>query len=686
MLVLKSAVSVPFRSVPFRSVPFRSVPFRSVFGSEDISCPNNSVNSEQGTVNSDQLTGNSVLVRGHSVLPSRPAFKQKHCSLFTVNCSLHTCSLLFSLLFLLLTVNLHAQKNLILTEDIVLENWSPTNLAAGRNFYGNGHTVTIRSFASTVTSGNIGFFAVVGDGALIRDVTIVYEDLTAADKAVKVTTSGAAQFGGIAGTTQGKSQLINVQVKGAVTMSGSGSTITGNAYAGGIVGRMEGTSGISSAYSSLDLTVNTSVTGNLNVGGIAGYIYGTSAEAVKVKDVSVVGDIAVGKTGAVDANILYVGGLVGYFYRGLLDNSVYREGNISISSGGGISYMGGGTGVVSTATITGCSSLAGNFDISKTVTGSPSFYAGGFLGLLSSGAVKDCYSNNSVVVNASPGYSGIVIGGGFVGGTVAASTIIHCYALGDVSLSGYGGIYAGGFAGNTAARASYCYATGNVNGYIKGTSGQFHSGGFVGYGMLMNDCYAIGDVFVDASSSSIGSTSPINAGALSGISSSSSIDNPPVVVQRCFAKGSVTVQRNSNTGVVCAGGLAGIVNSSIATFKDCAALGPSITVTGGATRNIGRVYGSKHASTTVQTNHANNGMRLYESGIYGAGTPGVRPLFPLPSDDNEHGQDAHSGNFRDPSFWQTTLDFTAAHWDFNNVGLKGYPRLKASNGTIMGGQ
>ncbi|MDR0301387.1 MAG: hypothetical protein LBI04_03635 [Treponema sp.] len=41
MLVLKNAVSVPFRSVPFRSVPFRSV-----CGSEDHSCPN-TVNREQ---------------------------------------------------------------------------------------------------------------------------------------------------------------------------------------------------------------------------------------------------------------------------------------------------------------------------------------------------------------------------------------------------------------------------------------------------------------------------------------------------------------------------------------------------------------------------------------------------------------------------------------------------------------
>jgi hypothetical protein len=50
------------------------------------------------------------------------------------------------------------------------------------------------------------------------------------------------------------------------------------------------------------------------------------------------------------------------------------------------------------------------------------------------------------------------------------------------------------------------------------------------------------------------------------------------------------------------------------------------------------------------------------------------------------GQDAHSGSFGSRLFWETTLGFSSANWDFNSVGLKGYPRLKASDGSVMGGQ
>jgi hypothetical protein len=298
------------------------------------------------------------------------------------------------------------------------------------------------------------------------------------------------------------------------------------------------------------------------------------------------------------------------------------------------------------------------------------------------GSTTDCYSNNPVVINAADSFGGSVYGGGFNG--IGGGTIANCYALGDVSVSGHAVLYVGGFAGGGTASYLACYAAGNVNGYVKGTSKTVAVGGFIGFGRSLGDCYALGDVFVDASASTL--SNYISAGALSGMSSNSIADNPVTVVERCFAKGSVTVLRYSS-GDVYAGGLTGRVLAGNATLKDCAALGQTVTVTGGTTRHIGRVYGT--ANGTRENNYANSDMSVTEHGTYG--TPMSQRTLVTSIDsttkvhDGKDGQDAHSGNFRDPSFWQG-LNFSSVYWDFNNVGLKGYPRLRASDGKVMGGQ
>jgi hypothetical protein len=119
--------------------------------------------------------------------------------------------------------------------------------------FGNGHTVNISGDCA-------GLFGTV-NGGLVRDLTVHCNNVNL--------TSAPAYFGGIADLTSGAAQLINVSVTGTATLSGSGATV----YAGGLVGRMEGTSSISNAYSILDLKVHTSVTGSLYVGGFVGQGY-----------------------------------------------------------------------------------------------------------------------------------------------------------------------------------------------------------------------------------------------------------------------------------------------------------------------------------------------------------------------------------------------------------------------------
>jgi hypothetical protein len=156
-------------------------------------------------------------------------------------------------------------------------------------------------------------------------------------------------------------------------------------------------------------------------------------------------------------------------------------------------------------------------------------------------------------------------------------------------------------------------------------------------------------------------------------------------VERCFAAGSVIAQRNTNYDIS-AGGIAGRLGSS-SKLKNSVALGASVTATGGATRNVGRVYGSFSGTVTFDNNHAYNGMRLYSDAEYGKPEINMTPTVPSNSDgSSQDGADAHNGNFGDSVFW-TGLGFTTANkWITTGVGLRRHPILMAENGAAMAGQ
>jgi hypothetical protein len=534
---------------------------------------------------------------------------------------------------------------------------------------------------------------VVGDGAVIRDVTIIYENVT-------VSPNGAARFGGIAGTAQGNAQFINVLVKGAATFNVRGST---DAYVGGLIGLMQGTSGVKNAYGGLNLTVNktnTDPTCHIYVGGIAGSMgRPANGDAVSVQEASAVGNITVGSSGyPVDCyhpkdnypNGLCVGGLVGCIRgassssRAILNDANYRQGNIIVWSGKGSSKTGGAVGLIyDHAETTDCSSIAGKIEVDKSA-GDNLFYLGGFVGNIgdvdknivsvTDGKVERCYSENHISVIAGPNFEGWVITGGFVG-CIRCTTIRYCYAKGNVSAFNYENVInAGGFAGSMdiESSASSCYAAGNVTAWSKSNK-YINVGGFAGLAMTLTDCYALGNVFGEMDGSNAG---PISAGGIGGELSSA--------VNRCFAAGSVIAQMSQNTWKLFAGGLLGHI-SSTGTMSNSAALGQSITLTGPCPQNIGRVYGYSDSTTATVNNHAYNDMKFYQSNTYGAG--GITPTTPSSNDPaSANGKDANLGMFRDLTFWQTTLGFSSAVWDFATVVSKGYPRLKNADGSIMGGQ
>ena len=509
--------------------------------------------------------------------------------------------------------------HIILTEDITLTAWTPLNITS-RNFYGNGYTVTIRSMS---TADNMGLFGVASDG-IVRDLAVMYE--TASGGAVTLSPTGAAQFGGIVGTATGNAQILNSRVLGVVNVSGDSTS-----YIGGIAGLMTGTARIYNAYGGLELTVDCSGSGiSLYVGGITGSmgeITGneTGGSAVTAEEISVVADITVITMSGANINNstrgLFVGGLTGMLYglpdaRAELTDADYRQGTITVTIGSIRSNVGGAIGKsFNHGNITNSSAMPNEFVINKN-PGGTQFRVGGFIGDFSGmGKVENCYSTSPVVVNNN-NFLATVIAGGFAGRL--ASDISYCYATGNVVAHGNlgpGGLnfHVGGFVGEvTSGTISDSYSTGNVHAELRPTA-NFNTGnvgGFAGTSYSVLNCYALGDVFFDLTTSSE-ITSAINAGGLIGRVASGLVD-------RSFAVGSVMVQRD-DAAAINAGGLVG--NAAAHPITNSAALGQSVTATGGSTRNIGRIFGGTSGTPTRNNNHANNAMRLFADTEYSTTDP-----------------------------------------------------------------
>jgi hypothetical protein len=343
--------------------------------------------------------------------------------------------------------------------------------------------------------------------------------------------------------------------------------------------------------------------------------------------------------------------------------------------------------------IDGCNSRQGGFTIDKTGSDNGSYYVAGFIGDFfysgstnaNAGTIKNCYSIGHVTAIAGGLFTGAVAAGGF-GGRIAAA-VSHCYAQGNVSALGYAGFYASGFAGLflSGSKAEYCYATGNVSAISQTPSTaptgsiSVYAGGFTGVGYELSNCYATGNVFADSASIGSGSSGDnlYTGGFLGNLNAGTGTSN--TMVDRCFAAGSVTAQR-STAGTIHAGGLVG--NASSRPVTNSAALGASVTATGGTTRNVGRVYGN--GTDTYSNNHANNAMVLTQNATYGA--PSGTPVTQTIGHNQKDGADAHDGLFRVGTFWQNDLTFSPTYWSFTTTVGRRHPVLKDEKGAVMGGQ
>ena len=156
-----------------------------------------------------------------------------------------------------------------------------------------------------------------------------------------------------------------------------------------------------------------------------------------------------------------------------------------------------------------------------------------------------------------------------------------------------------------------------------------------------------------------------------------------------------------NTDVNILGFFSGIMggNAFTRTITNSAVLSDSITVTGPGSNQTGRIIGT--GTTGKSNNYAYNGMKMYASSTYADADPSYTVIPDTDPDcgaDKNHGANAGYGVFRDRRFWYGTgnvvltngiytsggLGLTSDNWDFSTVEARGYPVLKAEDGTRLG--
>jgi len=292
------------------------------------------------------------------------------------------------------------------------------------------------------------------------------------------------------------------------------------------------------------------------------------------------------------------GGLVGFNEGGIITDS-YSKGNVAgYNSGGLVGKNEGGTitNCYATGNVEGNDSAGGLVGSNGSVNGDGLFIrrtiiSGTIADSYATGNVKGIYSAGGLIgrnygtitgCHATGGISatGSGISNGIAGGLVGyneGGTIVHCYAMGNVS-----GGTTGGLVGENESKGTIenCYATGNV-------SGTGTSGGFVGWNSFstITDCHATGDV----SGRTVGGLAGGNEGTITncyaignakGTESGGLVGSNSGLIMNCYATGNVE-------GKNFAGGLVG-ENESKGTIENCYATGNASGTNGG---NIGGLVG-----------------------------------------------------------------------------------------------
>jgi VCBS repeat-containing protein len=492
--------------------------------------------------------------------------------------------------------------NYKLDADLTLTDWVPIgpdedNAFTG-SFDGGDHTITIQSIATSVfrdgtedhpAGGYLGVFGYTrgspGVKTIVQNMTVI----TALNHAV--IKKGAYYVGSLVGYAGEYTALSGITVEGKLSFSNDyASELRMPVYVGGVAGALIASELRDSSNDADIYAFGKAYSGAYNyAGGLVGIfdrnavIWGMNPKVVagapfagsSIVDCHNTGDVS-GETSGPATNV-FVGGIAGgscygfkTYYSGRIEDCS-STGNISAGGGGYWSFAGGIAGTIC-GDGDGYDRLAGETNDSS-VTGPT--------------RIVRCYATGNVTTNGPSGSWPYV--GGIVGYNYYGAVVAQCSFSGEVLSAGEGIYdYTGGIAGYNSQLGGHpsiiedCWSKGTV-------SGRINAGGIVGQNQVFaitRRCYSIAALSVRAPNGAKGNTSQQGAGGIAGY----------------------------NAGTV----------------RDCVALNPSITSTGGFTR-VYRVVGDALAGDLVNNAAFSNMI------ITITPTPGS-PNPPEPGEDKKSGK------------------------------------------------
>lgn len=304
----------------------------------------------------------------------------------------------------------YADKHYLQTQDIDLsgyENWTPIGTYNNKAFSGiydggdrliTGLDINI-SVAQNPYAGLFGYST-----GTIRNVDLK-------DSSIIVTGTTTINAGGIVALLAGNGRVENCRTQAEISITTSGFYV----YAGGIVGRSNGTCIISKCVSFSNVDVDGNDTGR--VGGIVGVINGGAIVNGCANSGSVYG--------TANGAGVQVGGIVGLSATSSTKSNVYQCFNTGLIKGETNGYIGGIIGNNASADVENCF----NIRIIQSEFNYSSDSAGGIVGKQGSGyTIKNCYNIGSVVGNK--------IIGGIVG--TCSDSITNSYYADSTATAGVG--------------------------------------------------------------------------------------------------------------------------------------------------------------------------------------------------------------------------------------------------------
>jgi len=340
------------------------------------------------------------------------------------------------------------------------------------DFAGHGHAIDRLEIDSPLAS-DVGMFAVLGDGARIRELSLTGVDVRGNDN-----------VGALAGTAYGGT-IANVSVAG---------TITGDTSVGGAVGYVN-TSQLPFVMTNVSVAILVDASGDS--GGVLGLVAADPAAPAQLSGLSAAGEVR---------GSAWIGGVVG-----ALNGDATLDTSASSAKVTAGRIAGGLVGTSVSDTVISRSSSSSDVTCTQ-------YSCGGLVG-----------ESESIVTHCSA--SGrIMCGDIYCAGLIGASldTVEYSYATGEVM----GTDYAAGLIGNSNSESVHdCYATGDVTGtaYVAGliasqvsgvlertyatgraTSSGDVVGGLVAEGGTPNSALAIRDSFATGNVRGASATSKVS--------------------------------------------------------------------------------------------------------------------------------------------------------------------------------